>query len=261
MELKLCNTCRIFKELPEMVKDSKIKSGYSSICKLCLKHKRKLSYLKNKKKINEINKKYKENNQQKTKEWNKKYRENNQQKIKEYIKNYSKLNKDKLTEYQLNYRNNNINNRKEWNRQYYSQNKEILKVKAKEYRDNNREKININVRLRKENDQLYKLRIYISKVILKSIKQNGYKKTSKSFDILGCNHIDLKKHLESKFENWMTWDNHGKWNGELNYGWDIDHIIPLSSAKTEEDIYKLNHYTNLQPLCSQINRYIKKDTL
>lgn len=78
---------------------------------------------------------------------------------------------------------------------------------------------------------------------------------------MGCNHIDLKKHLESKFENWMTWDNHGKWNGELNYGWDIDHIIPLSSAKTEEDIYKLNHYTNLQPLCSQINRYIKKDTL
>jgi hypothetical protein len=38
----------------------------------------------------------------------------------------------------------------------------------------------------------------------------------------------------------MCWDNQGKWH--------IDHIIPLSSGKTEDDIIKLCHYTNLQPL-------------
>ena len=59
----------------------------------------------------------------------------------------------------------------------------------------------------------------------------------------------------------MNWNNYGLWNGELNYGWDIDHIIPISSAKTEEEIIKLNHYSNLRPLCSQINRYVKKDKL
>ncbi len=59
----------------------------------------------------------------------------------------------------------------------------------------------------------------------------------------------------------MTWENRGLYNGEFNYGWDIDHIIPISFAKTEEDIIKLNHYTNLQPLCSKINRDIKKDKL
>jgi hypothetical protein len=48
---------------------------------------------------------------------------------------------------------------------------------------------------------------------------------------------------------------------EPNKSWDIDHIIPLSSAINEYDILKLNHYSNLQPLCSYINRYIKKDNL
>ena len=66
-------------------------------------------------------------------------------------------------------------------------------------------------------------------------------------------------YLESKFEHWMNWENRGKYTGEFNIGWDIDHITPLSTAKTEEDILRLNHYTNLQPLCSKINRDIKRD--
>ena len=48
-------------------------------------------------------------------------------------------------------------------------------------------------------------------------------------------------------------------NMKTNHGWDIDHIIPLSSAKSEEEIIKLCFYTNLQPLCSYTNRYIKRD--
>ena len=59
----------------------------------------------------------------------------------------------------------------------------------------------------------------------------------------------------------MTWKNKGLYNGKLNCGWDIDHIIPLSTAITEDDLIKLNHYTNLQPLCSKINRDIKKDII
>ena len=57
----------------------------------------------------------------------------------------------------------------------------------------------------------------------------------------------------------MTWENRGLYNGELNYGWDIDHIIPSSSGLNYNDIIKLNHYTNLQPLCSYTNRVIKRD--
>ena len=67
-------------------------------------------------------------------------------------------------------------------------------------------------------------------------------KKYKTENILGCSFSDFKIHLESKFESWMTWDNYGLYNGELNYCWDIDHIIPLSSAKTEEDILRLNNH-------------------
>ena len=59
----------------------------------------------------------------------------------------------------------------------------------------------------------------------------------------------------------MSWENQGLYNGTLYYGWDLDHIIPISSAVTEADIIRLNHYTNFQPLCGFNNRYIKKDGL
>ena len=80
-------------------------------------------------------------------------------------------------------------------------------------------------------------------------------------NIIGCSYELLLKHIESKFECWMNWNNYGLYNGELNYGWDIDHIIPLSFAKSDDELYELNHYTNLQPLCSKVNRDIKKNNI
>lgn len=67
------------------------------------------------------------------------------------------------------------------------------------------------------------------------------KKTSTT-KIVGCSSQELKSYLESKFDSRMNWNN---WS---QFGWHIDHIIPLSSAKTLEEFYKLCHYTNLQPL-------------
>jgi 5-methylcytosine-specific restriction endonuclease McrA len=59
----------------------------------------------------------------------------------------------------------------------------------------------------------------------------------------------------------MTWDNYGKYNGEFGYGWDIDHIIPISTAVNENEVIQLNNFINLQPLCSKINRDIKRDNI
>jgi hypothetical protein len=76
-------------------------------------------------------------------------------------------------------------------------------------------------------------------------------KSHRTFEIIGCTPIELVEHLEQKFVSGMCWDNHGK------HGWHIDHIIPLSSAKNKEELYRLCHYTNLQPLWAIDN--IKKN--
>ena len=76
------------------------------------------------------------------------------------------------------------------------------------------------------------------------------RKTNKTFKMVGCTPKFLKEYLEKKFKPGMTWDNH-----TIN-GWHVDHIIPLDSAKNEEDVKRLMHYTNLQPLWALDN--IKK---
>jgi hypothetical protein len=118
--------------------------------------------------------------------------------------------------------------------------------------------------LKRMEDPLYKLKVSFSRRLNKLLKRVGCNRsTNKPYylDKLGCSFEEFKIYLESKFEDWMTWENYGKYNGELNYGWDIDHKIPLSKAITENDIYNLSHYMNLQPLCSRVNRDIKKNKI
>ena len=155
------------------------------------------------------------------------------------------------------------------NKQTYESRKDIQSINNSEYlkiyQKFNKETINKRMRIYKKTriktDVIFKLSMIIRGTIVNSIKLYGFKKSKKTLEILGINAKEFRLYLESKFEPWMNWENYGKYNGELNYGWDIDHIIPTSSAKTEEDVYKLNHYTNLQPLCSYINGYIKKDKM
>lgn len=113
---------------------------------------------------------------------------------------------------------------------------------------------------RLKEDPLYKLRISYYRRINKCIKRFSTRDVY-FLTNLGCSLDELKTYLESNFEPWMSWENYGLYNGELNYGWDIDHIIPLSKAASEDEFYKLSHYKNMQPLCSKTNRDVKKDKI
>ena len=152
--------------------------------------------------------------------------------------------------------------------QYY-ENHEEEKEKSKLWKKRNPEKV-VEYRRgymsgyekkRMENDPLYNVSRTVRNLIKCSIYHKGFTKNSRTFEILGCSYEDFKLHIESHWEDWMNWDNYGLYNGKENCGWEYDHIIPVSSAKCEEDIYKLNHYSNIQPLCSYVNRCVKRDNI
>jgi hypothetical protein len=146
----------------------------------------------------------------------------------------------------------------EYKKQWALKNKEELKEKRRLYRLKNKDNRNANTKIRTQKDPVFALTISIRKNILKSFRDRSYSKNSSTANILGCSFEDFKVFIENQFEPWMCWENRGLYNGEFNFGWDLDHIIPLCTAKTEEEIKALNHFSNLRPLCSKKNRDIKR---
>lgn len=126
--------------------------------------------------------------------------------------------------------------------------------KEKEYRKNNRTKINERVKKQYAENEIFRVRTNMKNRIKLFLNSKQITKKNTTFEIVGCSPQELKEHIEKQFKNDMSWDNYGF------YGWHIDHIIPLSSAKTEEDVYRLSHYTNLQPLWCEEN-YKKGDKI
>mgnify|MGYP000270914984 FL=1 len=109
----------------------------------------------------------------------------------------------------------------------------------------------------------HKLYLNLRDHITRSLKELGveYKKYDPNYSsikICGLKKEDFIDYVESKMEPWMTWSNYGLHNGQLNYGWDLDHIIPRSTVKTMDDFYRVYHYTNIRPLCSHTNRDLKR---
>jgi len=101
---------------------------------------------------------------------------------------------------------------------------------------------------RRMEEPLFKFKKLLRNNVRNSFKRGGFSKTSECRKILGADWDVVKKYFESKFTEGMSWDNMGLWH--------IDHILPISTATCEEDVIRLNHYTNLQPLWGEDN--IKK---
>jgi hypothetical protein len=98
---------------------------------------------------------------------------------------------------------------------------------------------------RKQVDPIFKLLKNFRSRLITLIKKKTIKKSHRFNNFIGCSKEKLKEYIESQFKEGMTWENHGKWH--------IDHIIPLSSAKTQEDLIRLSNYNNLQPLWQKDN--------
>lgn len=159
----------------------------------------------------------------------KKRREVNKEKDKARCRKYREQNKEKLSLYL-----------KEWRKK----NQEKCRHLKNSWRDKNRDRFRKTsrdyIRNKRNSDPIYKIRCNISTLIQNGIRNLGFSKKTKTSKILGCDYDFFKKYIENKFKDGMTFDNRAEWS--------LDHIIPISLAKTEKELIKLNHYTNFQPL-------------
>jgi hypothetical protein len=106
---------------------------------------------------------------------------------------------------------------------------------------------------RKKTDINFKITSYLRSSLSESVSKNKLVKIYKTMDILGCSMDEFKKYIQDKFKDGMCWENYGIWH--------LDHIIPISYAFNENDLYRLSHFSNFQPLWNvdnlkKGNRYV-----
>jgi hypothetical protein len=148
-----------------------------------------------------------------------------------------------------NWRNKNNPNKKQKWQEWYKKNKEYKDKQTRKWQKANKHHLSKYSTKRNkeqaEKNAVFALKQRLRKRTSKIFRLMGYTKKSKSNQILGCDWESLKKHIEGQFKNKMTWEN--------KHLWHIDHIIPLASAQSEEELVALCHHSNLQPLWAKDN--------
>lgn len=178
-------------------------------------------------------------NKDRVKEW----RKNNPEKFKLAIKRQKLNNPDRF---------------KKATKKWQDKNKDTIKEKRKLRKNKEKNTYNIwknkniehfrKVRregeVRRKKDPIYKLKCTIRSSISNSFKRNNknFKKRLKCEEILGCSLSFFVEYILSQCPKGITINDFHK------FGYHLDHIIPVSSATNEEEILKLNHFSNFQPL-------------
>ena len=236
METKVCSKCKTEKPIlgfRVVRKKDNDDLKYRADCRVCERN-RASKYRENpdyREKQSKNNKEWRKNNKAHRDNYIDKYRNENSDKISEQTKLYKKINAENIKKKNAEYYDDPINRQRK-NELTEKWQKENIDLVRKWNRERKQE--------RYKNDDVYRFKVDIRSFIQHSFRRNKFVKNEKSIDILGCDFGQLKKHLESKFTNGMSWENKGKWH--------IDHIIPLAAAENKEELTALCHHKNLQPL-------------
>jgi len=220
-ECSVCGDVKNISEFKSFVKNSK--QQYSGACKKCLLKKQKEWRLKNPDKVRAQNVRRSD------------YKATWFQEFKNSENYYDYREKQRLRYY------NGGKEKQDLARKRYYEidsNREKRRIKSLKYQ-NNRYKI----------DEWYKIKQCLRSRIIQALSKQGTYKKCRTMDIVGCSKEYLKQHLESQFQDGMSWDNYGL------YGWHIDHIRPCASfdLTDPEQQKECFHYSNLQPLWAEDN--------
>jgi len=100
-------------------------------------------------------------------------------------------------------------------------------------------------RRRRRTDPLCAMQARLSRLHRHALAAVGAPKTSPTLESLGYTLKDFVAHIERQFLPGMGWHNMSLWQ--------IDHIIPASTARTAQDVVALNQLSNLRPMWAEQN--------
>lgn len=245
-QVKFCKYCGKWKPLSEYYRNTQRPGGLMYKCKDCSK---------------EYNRRWREKNYEKMMERHREYYLENLDKIRAYDKKRYWDNREEILAKSARYRAAHVDERKAYDKKRYWANKDELNAKTKAYRDANKEHARAlaratyhrnkahrskQVRERYNADPVFKLKMQARGMLRRSFRRKGRRKDNHSPEILGCSLDFFVEHLK---QTWL--DKYGtEWDGQPCH---IDHIIPLITANTEEEIKKLCHYTNLRLVTPEDN--------
>jgi hypothetical protein len=276
--MKKCTKCNKLLPLDRFNKRSTKKNTFESRCKNCKKQ----YNFNHKEEIKQYNKKYNFNHKEEINKRSKKYNSNHKEEIKENNKQYRLDHKEEIKQNSEQY----YFDHKEERKQYRLDHKEEIQEKKKRYRLNHKEEIkqynkkyssdsnnrkkrrqrnNKRARARYKNDPAYRIGILVSGMIYRMMKKQGASKNGAScWKYLPYTPEQFQRHIESKFEDWMTFENQGRYNDKTwdendpsTKTWQIDHIIPQEdlpfSSMEEPNFQKLWALENIRPLSAKQN--------
>lgn len=141
--------------------------------------------------------------------------------------------------------------------------KELREIEENKERKRNLGRIRCSKR--RQEDIIYRLHSNISRSFRYMLKSKGLNKNGKSYsEILCYSDIEIKEHLESLFEPWMTWNNWGIYNvktwddnDKSTWTWNVDHIKPISHftivSLNDPQIKECWALSNLRPYSAKQN--------
>ena len=257
---KYCPKCHTRKMGTEFYKAKHTTDGLAGYCKECTKKASRAYILSHPERAKRYREHAKGKYIERIKEYRKEYKQRPEVKAREKARQATAEYKQKAHERYLK----NKEKRLAYSKSYYVEHKEYFAELNRAWRHKNadtiRQKKTIYARTspvakeqraryrkrRLERDPVFALKVRMRKTMADSFLRRGYKKNSPTQEILGCDWQTFTKHL------FTTWE---KRYGTVYAGEDyhIDHIIPLATAKTEEEVKKLCNYKNLQLLKPEDN--------
>jgi len=241
IEKKKCSTCLhgypansdFFNNSKNGKKNSR-GEGLKSECRTCQSNYRKQYYQKNKNKEKERGLKDYYDNKSERSLSHQKWKDENQDKIRERSKKYYYGHQEELKKKSL-----------DW----ATRNKDRKAETLKEWKRNHRSEIRNYEKQKWDNDPNFKMARVLRNRMRHAVKSQGCAKKGHLRDMIGCSISFFKQHIESQFQDGMTWENYGR------RGWHIDHIRPCSSFNltSEKDQKECFHYSNTQPLWEKDN--------